>query len=100
AALAQRAGGDLDAGGVAVLRMAGADAVELAEALDVVEADGGDAERLAVPVDALYAGQVQHRIEQHAGVARREDEAVAVRPAGIGRVVAPEPGPERVGDRR
>ena len=38
-ALAERAGGGLDAGGPAVFRMAGALAVELAEALDVVERD-------------------------------------------------------------
>ena len=99
AALAERPGRGLDAGGVAVFRMAGRDAVELAEILDVVEAHRrtiGD----ALPVDAPHLGQVQQRIEQHRGVAGRQHEAVAVGPQRIGRVVAQKLLPQRIGDRR
>ena len=52
-ALAERAGGRLDAGGPAILRMAGALAVELAELLDVLERDGRLAEDLVLRVAAL-----------------------------------------------
>src|SRR5580700_11098857 len=86
AALAERSGRGLDAGGMAVFRMAWGDAVELPEILDVVEAHRrtiGD----ALPVDAAHLGEVQQRIEQHAGVAGRQYEAVAVGPERIGRVV-------------
>jgi hypothetical protein len=99
-ALAKRASGGLNAGGPAVLGMAGAGAVELAEALDRVERHRGLAERLVVGVDRLDAGQVQQRIEQHRGVADREDEAVAVRPDRLLRVEAQVALPEGIGDRR
>ena len=82
-----------------VFRMAGGDAVELAEILDVVEAHRrtiGD----ALPVDAPHPGQVQQRIEQHTGMAGRQHEAVAVGPQRIGRVVAQKLLPQRIGDRR
>src|SRR3954454_23410968 len=74
-ALAERPGGGLDAGRVAVLGVAGAGGPELAEVLDVVERD-------AVP------GEVQDRVEEHRRVARREDEAVAGGPVRVLRRMA------------
>ena len=52
-ALAERAGGRLDPGGPAVLGVAGSARVELAEALDVLERDGGVADDLVVGIDRL-----------------------------------------------
>ena len=73
-ALAERAGGGLDARRDAVLRVARGDRAPLAEALEVVEGD-------------RVAGQVEHRVQQHARVAGGQDEAVPVRPGGVrGRV--------------
>ena len=99
AALAERSGGGLDAGGMAVFRVAGRDAVELAEILDVVETHRraiGD----ALPVDAPHFGQVQQRIEEHTSMAGRQHKTVAVGPERIGRIVAQELLPQRIGDRR
>ena len=55
--------------------------------LEVLERDG-------------IAGQVQQRVQQHAGVAGAQHEAVAVGPVGMGRRVAQEAGPQHVGHRR
>ena len=85
--LPERAGGRLDARHVAVLRVAGARRVELAEALDLVERD-------------VVARQVERRVEQHRRVPAGEHEAVAARPVGrLGRV-AHDARVEQVGDRR
>ena len=73
-ALAERTCRRLDAGRVAVFGMAGGEAAELAELADVVERDA-------------VAGKVEQTVEEHAAVAAGEDEAVAVRPRRILRVV-------------
>ena len=73
-ALPQWTGGDLDPGKLEILRMTGAWASELAEALYVVERR------------PLVAGEVEQRIEEHRPVAGRQNEAVAVRPARIGSI--------------
>ena len=85
-ALAQRTGGGFNAGGVAVLRVAGGVGAPLTEVADLVHRHG------------LEAGQVQQRVEQHRAVARREHEAVAVGPVGAVGVVLQEFGPEHRGD--
>ena len=69
------------------LRVAGRAAAPLPEALELVERE-------------VVAGQVQQGVEQHRAVPGRQHEAVAVRPAGIGRVVPQEARPEHVGHRR
>ena len=74
-ALAERAGGRLDARRLEVLRMARRVRAELAELLDLVERH------------AVVAREVQARVEQHRRVAGREHEAVAVGPVRILRVV-------------
>ena len=73
-ALAERAGGDLDAGGVVHLGVARGGRAPLAERLEVVERQ---------PV----AGEVQHRVQQDRGVPGGEHEAVAVGPVGGAGVV-------------
>ncbi len=100
AALAQRAGGGFYAGGQAVFRVAGRLRIELAEVFDVVEADGGLAGRLAVGVDLLDARHVQQAVQQHRGVAARQDEAVAIGPVGPVGIVAQEARPQGIGRRR
>ena len=87
-ALAERAGGALDAGRHVILGMPRRHAVHLAEFLDVLERDGGAAGVVAVLVDLVRARQVQERVEKHRRMANREHEAVAVRPHGIDRVEA------------
>ena len=65
--LAQRAGRRFDAVGVAIFAMARTLAAELAEVHQIAERD-------------FVAGHVQQTIKEHAGVARGENEAVAVGP--------------------
>ena len=79
-ALAERAGGGLDAGGPAVLGVARGAALDLAELLDIFQVHGQLVGQLVVVADRLDAGQVEERVEEHRGVADGEDEAVAVRP--------------------
>ena len=69
-ALAERTGGRLDAGSVAVFRVAGGARAELAEMLDLIDVDIG------------VTGQIEQRIEQHRSMAGRQDEAVAIRQCG------------------
>ena len=86
-ALAQRAGGHFDAGREAVLGMPGRLAAPLPEVLDLVQRE-------------IVTGEMQQRIQQHGAVPARQDEAIAIGPAGIARVVAQELGPQHVGHRR
>ena len=67
-ALAERAGGRLDAQRMAVFGMAGGAAAELAEALQLLDRHVGIAE------------QIMQRVLQHRAMAGRQHEAVAVRP--------------------
>ncbi|MGY4486277.1 hypothetical protein ACVWWR_005468 [Bradyrhizobium sp. LM3.2] len=71
--LAQRTGRRLDARRVAIFRMARRLGAPLPERLDVVEAD-------------VAAGKMEQCIEQHRAMARRQHEAIAVRPIGVSRV--------------
>ncbi len=98
AAGAQRAGGGLDAGGETIFRVARRLAVELAEMLDVLDADGELAGRLAVLVELLHLREVEERVEQHRGMAGRQHEAVAIGPQRGARIVAQEFGPQLVAD--
>ena len=74
-ALPEGPGGRLDAGGVAVLRVARGLAAPGTQGLEVLE--------LEAP-----AAEVQLDVQRHARVAAREHEAVAARPVRVGRVVA------------
>ncbi len=84
--LAERSGRRLDAGGVAVFRMAGCQRAELAEALDLLDRH------------PLIAEQMQQRVEQHRAVPGREHEAVTIGPSRIGRIEFQEPPEQHGGD--
>ncbi len=86
-ALAERAGGGLDARRVAVFRMARRLAVQLAKVLQVLDAE-------------VIAGQVQQGIDQHRAVAIGEHETVAIRPLRVGWIVLEVVVPENLGDFR
>ena len=86
-ALAERSGGRLDARREAVLRVARRPRAPLAEVAQLVQRQ-------------VVAGEMQQRVEQHAGVAGRQDEAVAIGPVGPRRGVAQVARPEHVGHRR
>ncbi len=81
-ALAQGAGGGLDARRVAVFRVAGGVGAPLPEVLDLAHGH------------RLEPGEMEQRIEQHRSVAGRKHEAVAIRPVGPGGVIFEELGPE------
>ena len=86
-ALAERAGGGLDAGGVAVLGVAGGQRAPLPQRLQVVQ-------RQAV------AGEVELDVEGEAGVPAGEHEAVPAGPVRVGRVVPHDPVEQQVRGRR
>ena len=73
-ALPQRAGGGFHARRVLALGVARRHGMELAEVLELFHRQ-------------VVAGQVQHAVEQHRAVTVGDDEAVAVPPVGVGRVV-------------
>ena len=72
---------------MADLGVAGRAAAELAEALQLVERQ-------------VVAGEVQEAVEQHAAVAGRKDEPVAVDPGRLGRVMFHETVPQYISHRR
>ena len=80
--LPQGPGGGLDAAGVSVLGMAGGTRAQLAEVPQLVD------------VHILVAGEVQQPVKQHGPVARRQNEAVPVGPAGRGGVELEKTGPQ------
>ena len=70
-ALAQRAGGGLDARRDEVFRMARRQRAELTEILDLLDGH------------RRIAGEIQQRIKQHRAVAGRQHETVAIRPGRV-----------------
>ncbi len=68
--LSQRAGRGLDAGRVPALGVSGRFRAPLPEGLQLLERE-------------VVSGEVEQRVEQHRRVAAREDEPVAVGPAGL-----------------
>ena len=84
--LAERSGGGFDAGCVTVFGMAGGAAAELAEILDLFDRHVG------------VAGQIEHRVEQHRGVAVGQNEPVAVGPLRVGGIELQVPGEQHRGD--
>ncbi len=77
----------LDPRGLAALGVSGAARAPLAELFEVGEFE-------------VVAAEMQQRVLQHAGVARAEDETVAIGPLGVGRVRAQEVLEEHVRERR
>ncbi len=98
--LAERSGGDLHPGGVAIFRVARAAAAEFAESLDVLQADGGLLLDRPVLAEAPHASKMEQGVEQHARMPGRKDEAIAIGPRGLVRVVDEKAIPECVAHRR
>src|SRR6266540_71946 len=71
----------------AVLRVPGRTAAPLPKLLDVIEGE-------------VVAGEVEDTVEQHAGVASRQHEAIAVEPVRIRWIVLEMPLPQHVRERR
>ena len=84
--LAEWAGRGLDSLSVSVLGVTGRQRAPLSEGLQILDCQ---------PV----SGQVKQRVEEHAGVARGEQESIAIGPPGIGGRVAQETRPEGIGHR-
>ena len=82
--LPERAGRHLRSRGVTAFRMARGLASPLSKSLQVVQRE-------------IIAGQIQKGIEEHRGVAGRQDKPVAVRPKGISRIVLQTSRPKGVG---
>jgi hypothetical protein len=80
--LAQRSCRRFDSRRYTALGMTGRHRLELSKALDLFHRQG-------------VAAQVEERILKHRPVAVREDEAIAVRPSRVGRIVAQMPVPQR-----
>jgi len=86
-ALAQRAGGGLNARGLPVFGMAGRCALPLAELLEILQGDA-------------VAGQVEQAVQQHAPMPGGQDEPIAIRPLRIRGVVLHELRPQHIRHRR
>ncbi len=86
-ALAQRAGGGLNARGVTVLRVARGFGMELTEVFQLAHRQ-------------VVAGEVQEAVNQHGAVAVGEHETVAVSPVRVSRVVVEVVTPQDFGDVR
>ncbi len=84
--LSERSCRRLDSRRDAMLRVPGRAAPPLPELLDVVERE-------------IVAREIEDAVEQHAGMARRQDEAVAVQPFGIRGIVSQMPLPQHVRER-
>ena len=98
-ALAQRPGRGFHAAGEPIFRMAGAEASQLAEEADVVQRHGRLVGAPAFGIGLFHAADVQRGVEQHRGMAAGEDEAVAIGPLRLGRIVAEDLVEKHVGGR-
>src|ERR1700687_1502370 len=83
-----------------VFRVAGSLAVELAEVADIVERDGGLAQRFIVGIDGLDAAEMEGGPEQHGGMAVRQYETIAIRPDRVLGIEAEHAIPDRIDERR
>jgi hypothetical protein len=83
--LAERTGRGLDPGRHVALGVPGSLGMQLPEPPDLVDGE-------------IVAGEVEHRIEQHRGMAVRQHEAVAVGPVGVRRIVLEVAPPQRLSD--
>ena len=95
--LAERAGSSFNACSPTIFGMSGRLAVKLAKMFEVIHRDSQFAEALTFGVHAPHLSQVQHGVQQHRGVAVRKNEAVAIGPDWIRRIVAQELLPKAVG---
>ena len=84
-ALSQRAGRGFHARGVPVLRVPRSSRMQLPEVPDLFHGD-------------VIPAQMQHRVQQHGAMAVGQDEAVAVRPPGVVRIVLQVVIPQHLGN--
>ena len=82
-ALAQGTGGHFDTEVQIELGVTGGLRAPLTELLEIVEAE-------------VVAAEVEHAVDEHAAVARGQDETIAIEPAGIGGVMLHDPGKQGV----
>src|SRR5215831_4954030 len=83
-----------------ILGMPGCFALELAEMANIVERNRWMAHHFIVGVHRLCLGKMEHRPEQHRGMAVREHESIAVGPDRVLGIEAHDPVPDRVDQRR
>ncbi len=100
AALPERTGRGLDARREVIFGMAGTLAAKLAKPFDVVERNRGLARPLVVRVDGLDAGEMEHGVKQHRGMAVGQHKTIAIRPNRIVGIEPQEVLPDRVDHRR
>ena len=86
-ALSQRSGGGLHSRRQVGFGMSWSPAVNLPEALDLFHRHGGILRHIAFGIDGSHSSEVQRGIQQHRGMASRQNKAVAIRPRGIGGIV-------------
>mmetsp|Transcript_1562 Transcript_1562/g.2869 ORF Transcript_1562/g.2869 Transcript_1562/m.2869 type:complete len:256 (-) Transcript_1562:65-832(-) len=98
--ITERSSGGLHTGRPAVLGMASAARMKLAEGFEIIHAHGLAVAHLVVGGDGFNSRQVHGGVEEHGGVAEAQDESIAVGPDWIGWVESKELGPDSVGDRR
>src|SRR5262249_37658419 len=81
--LTERSCGSLHSRSYAALGMAGCPALPLAEALNFLQWQ-------------IVACEMKHAVDQHGGMAGREDEAISIQPRGIARVMFQKARPQDV----
>src|SRR5437879_4642403 len=82
-----------------ILGMPRSFALELPEMTDIFQGNRWMPEPFVIGVDRLCAGEMEHRPEQHRGVAVREHETIAVGPDRVLRIEAHDAIPDRVDQR-
>src|ERR1700730_10919183 len=80
--------------------MSWAAAAGLAKVLDVLQSHGIAIQPLVRRIGSLYSGQMDEAVEQHRRVAARKDEAIAVKPMRVGRIIAENSLPQHISGRR
>ena len=98
--LPERTGRRFDARDPVILRMSRRLAVELAKMPDIVERNGRLPQPLVVRVHRLRSGEMEHRPEQHRGMAVGEHEPIAVGPDRILGIEGHHAVPDRIDQRR
>ncbi len=85
--LPQWTGCGLNAGSMPEFRMSGGPAVKLPKLFQVIQRQ-------------IIAGQVKHAVKKHGRMSAGQNEAIAARPIGVGRIMAQVTRVEEVGDGR
>ena len=73
-----------------IFGMSRAPAVQLPEAFEIVQSDGEFTGGLILGIHCFDTGQMQDGVEKGGGVACGKDKSIAIRPEGVGRIIAQE----------